>query len=207
MVARAIILDRDGVINEMVYYPEHGIVDSPFTAEQFILVEGIGGPLKKFKRLGYELILCSNQPGIAKGHFTKEEFKKVQLKMTHELTKIGIRLDGEYYCFHHPMARLKKYKTNCSCRKPKPGMIIRAAKEHGLSLAESVVIGDGINDVSAGTSAGCKTILLGNANTMLMHLLAEAKVKPEFTLHTLSDSANVVETIVLGKTLVRHIAR
>jgi D-glycero-D-manno-heptose 1,7-bisphosphate phosphatase len=83
---KAIFLDRDGVLCEMVYYPEHGIVDSPFTAKQLRLVEEIGEPLKQLSKLDYQLIIESNQPGIAKGHFTDEEFQRMREKMTQHLT-------------------------------------------------------------------------------------------------------------------------
>jgi D-glycero-D-manno-heptose 1,7-bisphosphate phosphatase len=176
----------------MVYYPEHGIVDSPFTAPQLRLVEGIAEPLNEFRKLGYKLILVSNQPGIAKGHFTLKEFENMKKKMTTELAKIGVTLDGEYYCFHHPHARSKKYRVSCNCRKPRPGMLVTAAKERDIDLNASFMIGDGIVDILAGKRAGCKTILLGNQNGFLSRLVEESQADPDFQVGLLRDAAAII---------------
>jgi histidinol-phosphate phosphatase family protein len=115
---KAVFLDRDGVINELIYYPEHGIVDSPFTPEQFKLFPWAVKSIKKLSGESYQIIIVSNQPGIAKGYLSKDGFERIREKMNLELEAQGALIDGEYYCFHHPEAKVKRLKANCTCRKP-----------------------------------------------------------------------------------------
>jgi D-glycero-D-manno-heptose 1,7-bisphosphate phosphatase len=158
---KAVFLDRDGVINELVYYPEQGIIDSPCTASQFRLLPGVGQAIKKAHEMGYRVVVVSNQPGIAKGSITEAVFDQIRVKMKDELAFEGVSLDAEYYCQHHPQARVAKYKVECNCRKPLPGLLLQAAVELGLDSASSWMVGDGITDIQAGRAAGCKTILIG----------------------------------------------
>ena len=97
---KAVFLDRDGVINELIYHQEQGIIDSPFTAERFRLLPSVGEAIKRFHEMEYKVILVSNQPGIAKGHISEETFEKIRKKMREDLAREGAFLDGEYYCFH-----------------------------------------------------------------------------------------------------------
>ena len=191
--AEAVFLDRDGVINELVYYPEQGMVDSPFTVEQFRLVSGIGRPLRKLKDLGYKLVVVSNQPGIAKKHHSKKTLEQMGAKMNRLLAAEGVKLDGEYYCLHHPDARVARYRVNCSCRKPKPGLLLKAAKERGLSLGRSWMVGDGLPDILAGKAAGCRTILLGNTNSLLYRMMAEMGAEPDYQVRTMAEAAKIIE--------------
>ncbi len=94
---KAIFLDRDGVINELIYYQEQGIIDSPFTVEQFRLLSGVGEAINKLHKRNYKVVLVSNQPGIAKGKMTEETFEEIRMKMKKELARGGAFLDGEYY--------------------------------------------------------------------------------------------------------------
>ena len=128
MKNKAVFLDRDGVINEIIYHKEMGIVDSPFTVEQFNLLPDVGKAINRFKNQGFKVILVSNQPGIAKDHFDMEVFEKIKEKMINELAKTGANLDAEYYCIHHPEAKIEKYKEICNCRKPKSGLFINLIK-------------------------------------------------------------------------------
>ncbi len=88
-------------------------------------------------------------------------------RVRNELAKQGAALDGEYYCLHHPDALVKKYRRDCDCRKPKPGLLLRAARENGVDLARSFFVGDALVDVKAGRAAGCRTILLGHITAFL----------------------------------------
>lgn len=189
MVMRAVFLDRDGVINELVYYQEQGVVDSPFTAEQFKLIPGVNEAIKKFHEMGYKVILASNQPGIAKGHMSEETFDRIRKKMQEELAKEGTLLDGEYYCFHHHEAKVDRLKGNCECRKPKPGLPLQAAKDMDIDLSQSWVIGDNITDVKAGVAAGCRTILVGRMKCELCRLMDEADVRPDAIASNLEEMA------------------
>jgi len=186
---RAVFLDRDGVINELIYYPEQGIVDSPFTAEQLRLLPGTGGAINELRKLGFAIVVISNQPGIAKGNLTEEAFEKIRQKMEKELGKEDTFLDGEYYCFHHPEAKLDKLKINCECRKPKPGLLLQAAKEMDIDLKKSWMIGDGLTDIKAGKSAGCRTALLGRMKCELCHLMNQEDAFPDIIASDLAEAA------------------
>jgi len=180
MKSKAVFLDRDGVINEIIYHKEMGIVDSPFTVDQFNLLTKVGKAIDNFHNQGFLVIIISNQPGIAKDHLDMETFEKIRKKMHLEFKKLNTKIDAEYYCFHHPDAKIKVYKKKCSCRKPKPGMIHQATKDFNIDLKNSWMIGDGINDIQAGFAAGCKTILIGRMKCDLCKILEDIGVKPDF---------------------------
>ena len=155
MHVRAVFLDRDGVINEIVYFPELGVLDSPLNPRQFKLLPNVAKAIRIFNRLGLKVVVASNQPGMAKGKMTRELFEKTRLKMRRELRKGGAHIDAEYYCFHHPSAKYAKYRVRCRCRKPKPGLLLRAAKDLGLDLSKSYLLGDSLTDIEAGKAVGC----------------------------------------------------
>jgi D,D-heptose 1,7-bisphosphate phosphatase len=190
--AKAVFIDRDGVVNELMYYPEHGIIDSPFTTEQFKLLPGIGTAIKKFHEIGYKVVLTSNQPGIAKGHMSKETFQKIQNKMREELAKDGAFLDGEYYCFHHPEAKVEELRSICKCRKPGAGMLLQAAGELGIDLAKSWMAGDGLIDIKTGKKAGCNTILLGKMKCELCNMMDEEDARPDYICSDLLEAAKLI---------------
>ena len=189
---KTVFLDRDGVINELIYYPEHGIIDPPFTVEQFRLLPGVTDAIKIFRRAGYQIILTSNQPGIAKGYYSENSFGFVRQTMREALAKEGAFLDGEYYCFHHPEAKIEKLKIDCSCRKPKPGLLLQAAQERDIDLSQSWMIGDGLTDIQAGKDAGIRTILIGKMKCELCHLMGKNGTKPDAICSTLLEAAEKI---------------
>ncbi len=191
-MSKAVFLDRDGVINELIYYPEHGVIDSPFTAGQFKLLPGVAEAIRKFHERGFKVIIVSNQPGIAKGHFSKETFAEIRQRMRNEFSREEIFIDGEYYCLHHSEAKIEKFKVDCKCRKPKPGMLLRAAKDMGLDLSQSWMIGDGLTDIQAGKSAGAKTILLTRMKCELCHLMDEEGARPDAIVPNLGGAAHLI---------------
>lgn len=193
---KAMFLDRDGVINELIYYSEHGVIDSPFTPEQFRLLPGVCEAIKKFHKMGFKVILASNQPGIAKGYFSDKTFEEIRRKMEKELAKEGAFLDREYYCFHHPEAKVNRLKSDCKCRKPEPGLLLKAAEDMNINLSQSWMIGDGLTDVRAGKSAGCKTILLGRMKCELCHLMDEQDARPDAIASNLLQAAQKVEEVL-----------
>ena len=188
----AVFIDRDGVINELVYYQEQGMVDSPFTVEQFRLLAGVSEAIRKLHELDYKVVLVSNQPGIAKCHISKETFEQIRQKMKEELFQGGASLDGEYYCLHHPEAKVEQLKANCECRKPKPGLLLQAASDMDIDLSCSWMIGDGLTDVKAGKGAGCRTILLGRMKCELCRLIDEEDAKPDVITSSLKEAAQFV---------------
>ena len=172
--SRAVFLDRDGTINRMVYYPEHGIADSPFVPSQLKLLPRVHQALKLLKKKGFLLILVSNQPGIAKGHMSEVNFRKIDKRLDWLLAEEGVVLDRKYYSFYHKDALHKKYKTGAHLRKPRPGMLLLAAKEHGIDLKRSYMVGDGAVDMKAGKAAGCRTVFVGSLKPELWKFLGGA---------------------------------
>jgi D-glycero-D-manno-heptose 1,7-bisphosphate phosphatase len=193
--SRACFLDRDGILNDLVYYPDPGIVDSPFVSSQFQLADGAGAFLRDLKSAGYKLVVVSNQPGVAKGHYSMATFRKIQAKMRRLLAAEGVKLDAEYYCFHHPQGKTAKYRVDCACRKPKPGMLLDAARDLGLDLGSSVMIGDGLYDVLAGERAGCKTILVANLNGLLSSKMDELDARPDFVARNIAEAAEIAKRL------------
>jgi len=197
-VGRAVFLDRDGVINELVYFPELGIIDSPLNPDQFRLVAGVAKAIRRFNELGLKVIVVSNQPAVAKGKMTMRLFEEMRAKMIGMLKDEGARIDGEYYCFHHPEAKLPEYRVSCECRKPKPGLLLMAARDFKLNLKECYMVGDGLTDVAAGRSVGCKTILIGSLKCDLCRLMDVMGVKPDYIVPSLNHASEIIEREVGG---------
>ena len=193
MINKAVFLDRDGVINEIVYHKEMGILDSPANANEIKLFPDVGKAINKFKSLGFKVIIISNQPGLAKDKFTINVFEEMKERFRSELEKQDAKVDAEYYCLHHPEAKIDKYKVICDCRKPKPGLISQAAKEHDIDLSKSWMIGDGINDIQAGQAAGCKTILIGRNKCDLCKIMEDKGAKPDFIAPNLYKASLITE--------------
>jgi D,D-heptose 1,7-bisphosphate phosphatase len=153
---KAIFLDKDGTLIPDIPYN----IDPDMITLQPDCIEG----LKLLYNEGYLLIIVSNQSGVARGYFTEEKLQAVEIKMKELLAENGILLSGFYYCPHHPQGTVKSFNINCDCRKPMPGMLLKAAAEHNIDLTKSWMIGDILNDVEAGRRAGCKTALIDNGN-------------------------------------------
>jgi D-glycero-D-manno-heptose 1,7-bisphosphate phosphatase len=190
---QAVFLDRDGVINEVVYFPDMGMLDCPLNPKQFKLIPGSAEAIKRFNDLGIKVIVVSNQPAIAKGKMTPKLFEQIRRKMKTELSKAGAYVDREYYCFHHPQAALRKYRVKCDCRKPKPGLMLKACKDFNLDPKRCIALGDSINDVEAGKAAGCIAILLGQLKCDLCRLMGEKDIKPDGIFPNLLQASKIVE--------------
>ena len=154
---RAIFLDRDGTIN--IY---KGFLRN---IHDFELIQGIGSAIRTINEQGYLVLVVTNQPVIARGELSKEELEEIHNRMETELGKEGAYLDGIYVCPHHPdkgyEGEVAELKFDCACRKPKPGMLLRAAKDFNINLEESWMVGDSESDIKAGRAAGCRTALVG----------------------------------------------
>lgn len=155
---RAVFLDRDGVINAMIATPDG--LDSPRSVEQFQLLPGAARAIRSLNDLNYPVVVVSNQPGIAKGKFGPDDLHAITEYMTAALRAESGTVDGLYYCLHHPQAVAPEYRVACDCRKPKAGLLKRAAAELDLALAGSYMVGDQLRDMSAGKSVGCTTLLV-----------------------------------------------
>ena len=190
--SRAVFLDRDGVINELVYFPEIGLIDSPLNPEQFKLLPDVGKGIRALNELGFKVVVVSNQPGIAKGKMIEELFEKIRLKMKRDLERESARIDGEYYCFHHPNAIVEKYRANCDCRKPRAGLFLRAASDLGLDPSKSFCVGDNLTDIEAAKTAGCTTILIGELKCDTCRLMDQQNTHPDFVAENLIKAVNII---------------
>lgn len=154
---KAIFLDRDGTINKYVGFLKN--------IGEFELLDGAAEAVKKINDSGFLAVVVTNQPVIARGDVSPDELNLIHNKMETLLGKKGAYLDAVYYCPHHPDKGFEgeriEYKIECDCRKPKPGMLLKAAEDLNIDLSRSWMIGDGENDVKAGESAGCKAIKIG----------------------------------------------
>ena len=195
---RAIFLDRDGVINCMVYNPEFGLVDSPANPDEFQLLPDVGEAVHQINQLGFLAIVISNQPGIAKGKFTHTTLEAITDKMHRELANTEARLDSVYYCLHHPQAALDEYRLECDCRKPKPGLLKQAGQEWEIDLEHSYLIGDGITDIVAGQAAGVCTLFLSSRKPYILDELFRQKVQPDYIVGSLVEAVQVIRTIENG---------
>ena len=157
---KAIFLDRDGVINDALFNPDEGKWDSPYTLDEFRMRPGVAQGISMINQMGFLAVVVSNQPGVAKGKCDLPFLNALNDKMHQLLNQDGARLDAIYYCLHHPDAKRVEYRAVCDCRKPQPGLLLRSARELGINLGASYMIGDSITDVEAGLTAGCKSILL-----------------------------------------------
>ena len=142
----AAFIDRDGVLNV-----DHGYV---FRVQDFQWLPGAIDALGQLQRAGHALVVITNQSGVARGLYTLDDVERLHVHLRAELQAHGVQLTGIYACPHHPDGVVPEYSLNCACRKPMPGMIEQAAREHGLDLAASWLFGDKASDIEAGRRAG-----------------------------------------------------
>ncbi|RJG06716.1 HAD family hydrolase [Noviherbaspirillum cavernae] len=189
---RAIFLDKDGTLIENV---PHNV--NP----ELIALTWLAGPaLQLFQQMGYALFVVSNQPGIAHGCFTEASLETVRHRLAELLAQYGVSLNGFYYCPHSADGMVAPYATQCACRKPEPGMLRRAAQEHGIDLARSWMIGDILDDVEAGMRAGCRTALIDNGNETHWHLSALRTphvIAPD--LHAAAQRIALLDEVAAGR--------
>lgn len=152
MKDRALFLDRDGTLVHPRHYPSR--------PEELRLYDGMGAELRCLQEAGFRLVMITNQSGIARGYFTEADLRRMHEHLAAELGRFGVRLDGIYYCPHHPDGVIPELAIRCPCRKPRPGMLLRAAAELDVDLRRSWFIGDILDDVEAGNKAGSRTILV-----------------------------------------------
>ena len=155
---KAVFLDRDGTINKYVGFLRN--------IDDFELLPGVADAIKAINASGYLAIVATNQPVIARGEVTYQQLQEIHNKMETLLGTEGAYLDAIYFCPHHPHkgyeGEVPELKIDCECRKPKPGMLLKAAEDFNIDLSQSWMVGDGENDIKAGMAAGCKTALIGS---------------------------------------------
>jgi D-glycero-D-manno-heptose 1,7-bisphosphate phosphatase len=187
---RAAFLDRDGVLIEILRDPELGVLYTAFHPDHLRVPRGTADALERLAQLGFQRIVVSNQPGLAKGHFTA-----AQLERTHARLRELLPLDAMYVCPHHPEGSAgadPRLVGVCDCRKPKPGLLLQAARELGIDLGRSVVIGDSTDDVRAGEAAGVRTVLLNGGRCELCPNRAEGGPRPDATVRSLTEAVDWV---------------
>lgn len=153
---RAVFLDKDGTLIDNVPYN----VDP----SRVTLLPRVGEGLRRLQDAGYLLIVVSNQPGVALGRFPASALTYVEARIDELLAPFGVMITGYAWCTHHPAGMRVRGAVACTCRKPRPGLLLDAAAAHGISLPESWMIGDILDDVEAGTRAGCGTVLVDRGN-------------------------------------------
>ncbi len=180
---KAVFLDRDGTVNEEVGYLSD--------LKQLKLVPGAGTAIKKLNDAGFLVVLVTNQSGIARGYFSESLVHETHALLQQMLRNEGARLDGIYFCPHHPTEGKTHYTMECECRKPGTGLIDRAARDLDIDVKQSYVVGDKWSDVELGQRAGARTILVRSGfaqddpgNARPRHL-----ADPDFIAHTLTDAA------------------
>ncbi len=155
---KAVFLDRDGTINKYVGFLRN--------IDDFELLPGAAEAVRRINESGFLAIVITNQPVIARGEVTVEELEEIHNKMERLLGEQGAYIDALYYCPHHPDkgfdGEIPELKFDCECRKPKPGMIFKAAEDFNIDISESYMVGDSEIDMMAGKAAGCKLVYIGN---------------------------------------------
>ena len=145
--------------------------------------------IKLAHSVGRKVILISNQAGIAKGKFKLEDLKAVHARVEELLAEQGVALDGYYYCPHHAKGIVPEYTRECPCRKPGPGMILKAAEEHDLDIKNSFMVGDRLTDLEAGINAGCSAVALVRTG------YGETQELPQYPGVTVIDAKNIGEAV------------
>lgn len=158
-LVKAVFLDRDGVITQEPPHYAHRI-------DQLKLISRSCEAIRLLNENGFIVIVVSNQSGIAHGYYLEDDTILFNRAMKEKLEKCGAYIDAIYYCPHHPEAKIARYRVNCNCRKPKPGMLQKAEKDLSIDLKQSFMVGDKWSDIEAGKRAGCKTVMLRTGHGM-----------------------------------------
>ena len=195
---RAVFLDRDGTINAMVYNPDFGLVDSPANPNDLQLLPGAGNAIRMINRSGLLAVVISNQPGIAKSRFTLSLLEATTAKLCNELSKVDAYLDAFYYCLHHPQSIIAEYRSECDCRKPKPGLLRNAAQDLDIELEKSYMVGDGITDVLAGKAVGCTTFFLNSRKCYNCLEFARHNMQFDYIVSSLTEAVQIIQKLEAG---------
>lgn len=181
---KAVFLDRDGTINIEKNYL--------YRVEDFEFVSGAPEAIKMLNDAGYLVIVVTNQAGIARGYYTEQDMHKLHRHIDQELKKYDAHIDAYYYCPHHPIHGIGKYKMECGCRKPNSGMLEVAIKEFDIDVSKSYMIGDKITDILAGRKNQIKGILVRTG-----HVISESELKNHYDIR--ENLLEVVECDIVYK--------
>jgi len=156
-INKAVFIDRDGVIVDLPSY-KVGKNEFIFDETQLNIIDESPKAIKLLKENHFRIFIVTNNPQVGSGLITEEKARLINNALNDLLKKQGAEVDEIYFCPHHPIHGIGKYKIKCKCRKPEPGMILEAAEKHRIDLTQSYMIGDRVGDIKAGKSAGCRTI-------------------------------------------------
>jgi len=192
---KAVFIDKDGTL----------IKDVPYNVNTSLIQfeEHAIEALRSLQAYGFQLIIVSNQPGIAFSYFTEEQVQQVFQFIEKKLAEQGVVLNGYYYCPHHIQGNQPAYAKACYCRKPMPGMLLQAAMERDINLEQSWMIGDILNDTEAANRAGCTSILLNNGNETEW-VLGESR-RPGFVCDNWIEAAAIIIEHVKATTSVEQV--
>ncbi|WP_205511282.1 D-glycero-alpha-D-manno-heptose-1,7-bisphosphate 7-phosphatase [Longitalea arenae] len=192
---RAVFIDKDGTL----------IKDVPYNVNTSLIEfeEHAIEALQLLQAFGFQLIIISNQPGIAFSYFTEEDIHQVFRFIENKLLENGVRLNGYYYCPHHAEGDRAPFAKACYCRKPLPGMLLQAAMEMDIDLESSWMIGDILHDAEAGNRAGCTSILLNNGNETEW-VLTDSR-RPAFVCENWKDAAAIIIEHAKARASVEHV--
>jgi D-glycero-D-manno-heptose 1,7-bisphosphate phosphatase len=185
---KAVFLDRDGVINELVLNSETNDYEPPHIPEDVILFPYTIESLRNLQEAQFDLFLVSNQPDYAKGKTTFENLQNVHAKLDHILRSEGIWFCEYNYCYHHPQGIVPEYSFECECRKPKPYFLLNAAKDYSLDLSKSWMVGDRDSDIECGKGAGIKTIIIEYLHSSKYR----GSIQPDFMAANLKDALRII---------------
>lgn len=172
---RAVFMDRDGVVIREVH-----LLTNPDDVDLMI---DAADAIYRLRCAGFVTVIVTNQAVVARGLCDEAAVDRVHARLLDLLMKRGARVDGIYVCPHHPSATLAMYRLSCECRKPKPGLLLRAARDLDLDLARSFMVGDRMSDVAAGRRAGCSTVLIKSDSRPTQPIESDSPVLP----HELPD--------------------
>jgi D-glycero-D-manno-heptose 1,7-bisphosphate phosphatase len=185
---KAVFLDRDGVLNELTLNPVTGEYEPPHSPDDLIIFPDVIESLRILQEAGFILFLISNQPDYAKGKTTLENIMAVHGRLDRILKSEGIRFREYFYCYHHPQGIVPEYSFACECRKPKPYFLLKAARNYGIDLVHSWIIGDRDTDIECGKAAGTWTILIEKQYSSGFR----GSIDPDFKAANLKDSVKII---------------
>ncbi len=185
---RAVFVDKDGTLVE----------DLPYNVDPSCIkfTDGATDGLRLLADRGFRIFVISNQPGVALGRFSEDALSAVERHISDALQGNGVTLEGFYYCPHLPNGAVARYAVACACRKPGSGLLLQAAREHGLALTRSWMVGDILDDIEAGRRARCRTILIDNGNETEWDVRGERR--PEAVAHDLLAAAQIILASTAG---------
>lgn len=194
MSKAAVFLDKDGTL----------VPDIPYNSDPALITFANGAPeaLRAMAAAGYELVVVSNQSGVARGYFDASALEPMRRRLDELAAEAGARFAGCHFCPHHPEGSVAAYRVSCDCRKPGPGMLLQAAGELRLDLGSSWMVGDILDDMEAGRAAGVRTILIDNGNE------TEWEITPERAPHFIvADLRAAAETVLVHAVALAEVAR